>query len=162
MQPKTDFATIHLPDEAATRALGTSLADLCESGTAILLYGPLGAGKTSFAQALVAGLGGGEATSPTFVIAHRHPGGRLPVCHLDLYRLDDDDGARDIDLDHYVTPDAVAVVEWPERARDYAWPHDRLELHISISGNARIGRLRGFGKCAAMVDRVSATKSEIG
>ena len=77
----------------------------------------MGSGKTTFVRGAARGLGfGGPVTSPTFTIGRRYEGGRLPVSHLDLHRLaglDDEDPAL---LDDYLTPDAVAFVEWPEVA----------------------------------------------
>lgn len=83
----------------------------------MLLLGELGAGKTTFVRGACRALGvTGPVTSPTFTIGRRYEGGRVPVAHLDLHRLaglDDEDPAL---LDDYLTPDAVAFVEWPEVA----------------------------------------------
>lgn len=123
---------------------------------AVLLYGPLGAGKTTFAQGFVAELTGERATSPTFVIAHRHAGGRASVCHLDLYRLSDADMCADIDLDSYLDADSIAIVEWPERAGAYAWPPDRIEIRLSLDKSGRAADLQARGRCAAILDSVLA------
>lgn len=101
-----------------TRALGRRLADLLSPGDLVVLSGPLGAGKTVLAQGIGAGLAvDGAVTSPTFVIARVHKGGRLPMVHVDAYRLG---GARDplgevdaLDLDATLE-DSVTVVEWGE------------------------------------------------
>lgn len=86
-------------------------------GDVVALEGPLGVGKTTFAQALGAALGVEERmTSPTYVLAHRYPA-PVPVVHLDLYRLD---GAAERDIDDVVAeidPTAIALVEWPGMAR---------------------------------------------
>jgi tRNA threonylcarbamoyladenosine biosynthesis protein TsaE len=112
-----------LPTAADTRALGVALADLLRAGDLVVLTGPLGAGKTALAQGMGAGLGvRGEVTSPTFVIARVHRpdparGGRLPMVHVDAYRLgmvaDPRAEVDDLDLDADVDV-SVTVVEWGE------------------------------------------------
>jgi tRNA threonylcarbamoyladenosine biosynthesis protein TsaE len=101
-----------------TRAFGRSLADLLRPGDLVLLTGPLGAGKTALAQGIGAGLRvTGEVTSPTFVIARVYGGGRVPLVHVDTYRLgavaDPRAEVDDLDLDASVE-DSVTVVEWGE------------------------------------------------
>jgi tRNA threonylcarbamoyladenosine biosynthesis protein TsaE len=102
---------------AETEALAARLAGELEAGDVVLLSGDLGAGKTTFVRGAAAALGtAGPVTSPTFTIGQRYEG-RVPVSHLDLYRLGD--GLADEEpglLDDYLTPDAVAFVEWPEAA----------------------------------------------
>jgi len=100
-----------------TRGLGRSLAPLLRAGDLVVLVGPLGAGKTQLVQGIGAGLGvRGAITSPTFVISRVHPpdpsrGGRLPLVHVDAYRLGDVAEVDDLDLDADVDA-AVTVVEW--------------------------------------------------
>jgi tRNA threonylcarbamoyladenosine biosynthesis protein TsaE len=137
-----------LADEAQTRALGAELALLCPPGSVVLLRGPLGAGKTTFADGFVAALDGGRATSPTFTLAHRHDGARLPLWHLDLYRLDDAAAVDDLDIAQYLPADGIAVVEWPERAGD-VWPDDRFEVALEIDGEQRRATIEAFGRCAS-------------
>ncbi|MCW2581988.1 MAG: tRNA ((37)-N6)-threonylcarbamoyltransferase complex ATPase subunit type 1 TsaE [Klenkia sp.] len=101
-----------LPTPADTHAFGVELAALLRPGDLVLLSGPLGAGKTALTQGIGAGLGvPGAVTSPTFVLARVHRGGRVPLVHVDAYRLgsvaDDDD----LDLDASAD-EAVTVVEW--------------------------------------------------
>jgi tRNA threonylcarbamoyladenosine biosynthesis protein TsaE len=139
-----------LADEAQTRALGAQLARSCPPGCVVLLRGPLGAGKTTFADGFIAALGGGRATSPTFTLAHWHDGARLPLWHLDLYRLDDPGAVDDLDLAHYLPHDGIAVIEWPERAGD-VWPDDRIDVTLSIVGAARRATVTAFGRCTAAV-----------
>jgi tRNA threonylcarbamoyladenosine biosynthesis protein TsaE len=101
-----------LPQPADTRALGSALAALFGPGDLVVLVGPLGAGKTALAQGIGAGLGVGEpVTSPTFVIARVHRGGRLPLVHVDAYRLGGVADVDDLDLDAS-TGESVTVVEW--------------------------------------------------
>ena len=95
-----------------TRAFGRLLATVLRAGDLMLLSGPLGAGKTALAQGIGSGLAvPGEVTSPTFVIARVHPGGRLPFVHVDAYRLGSAIEVDDLDLDASVE-DSVTVVEW--------------------------------------------------
>jgi tRNA threonylcarbamoyladenosine biosynthesis protein TsaE len=101
-----------LPAPADTRALGTALAEMLQPGDLIVLVGPLGAGKTALTQGLGEGLGVSEpVTSPTFVIARVHRGGRLPLVHVDAYRLGSVADVDDLDLDAS-TEASVTVVEW--------------------------------------------------
>jgi tRNA threonylcarbamoyladenosine biosynthesis protein TsaE len=106
-----------LPTVDDTRALGAALAGILRAGDLVVLTGPLGAGKTAFAQGVGAGLAvRGEVTSPTFVIARVHPG-RVPLVHVDAYRLGGvTDPIGEIDaLDLDATMDeSVTLVEWGE------------------------------------------------
>jgi tRNA threonylcarbamoyladenosine biosynthesis protein TsaE len=101
-----------------TRALGARIARCLAGGEILLLYGPLGAGKTCLVQGLCAALDvGDEVVSPTFTLVHRYTG-RLTVYHLDFYRVEPGDSLADIGvegiLDEAATHGAVVVVEWPE------------------------------------------------
>jgi tRNA threonylcarbamoyladenosine biosynthesis protein TsaE len=95
-----------------TRAFGERLATVLRKGDLVVLSGPLGAGKTVLAQGIGTGLGvPGEITSPTFVIARVHRGGRLPFVHVDAYRLGSTLEVDDLDLDASVD-ESVTAVEW--------------------------------------------------
>lgn len=116
-----------------TRDFGRRLADLLCPGDLIILVGPLGAGKTMLVQGIGAGLGvRGHVTSPTFVIARVHPGGRVPLVHADAYRLgtvaDPRAEVDDLDLDASVE-DSVTVVEWGEGMVEQL-ADTYLEIHI--------------------------------
>ena len=101
-----------LPTTDDSRALGTELADLLRAGDLVVLVGPLGAGKTALTQGIGRGLGVREpVTSPTFVIARVHTGGRLPLVHVDAYRLGSVADVDDLDLDASAD-ESVTVVEW--------------------------------------------------
>ncbi|MGY1684138.1 tRNA (adenosine(37)-N6)-threonylcarbamoyltransferase complex ATPase subunit type 1 TsaE [Geodermatophilus sp. SYSU D00804] len=101
-----------LPTPEDTRALGAALAAVVRPGDLVVLTGPLGAGKTALTQGLGAALGVTEpVTSPTFVIARVHRGGRLPLVHVDAYRLGSVADVDDLDLDAS-TEESVTVVEW--------------------------------------------------
>ncbi|MQA33725.1 tRNA (adenosine(37)-N6)-threonylcarbamoyltransferase complex ATPase subunit type 1 TsaE [Modestobacter roseus] len=97
---------------ADTQAFGRELAGLLRAGDLVVLAGPLGAGKTALTQGIGAGLGvRGPVTSPTFVLARVHRGGRVPLVHVDAYRLSGMADVDDLDLDA-TTDEAVTVVEW--------------------------------------------------
>ena len=101
-----------LPTPEDTHALGRALAERLRPGDLVVLVGPLGAGKTALTQGIGAGLGVGEpVTSPTFVIARVHRGGRVPLVHVDAYRLGSVADVDDLDLDASAA-DSVTVVEW--------------------------------------------------
>ena len=101
-----------LPTPADTRELGRELAGLLRAGDLVVLAGPLGAGKTALTQGIGAGLGvPGAVTSPTFVLARVHRGGRLPLVHVDAYRLGSMADVDDLDLDA-TAAESVTVVEW--------------------------------------------------
>ncbi len=123
-----------------TRALAQAIADRLQAGDLITLQGELGAGKTTFVQGLARGLDvPQEATSPTFVLIVEYEG-RLPVLHLDAYRLTNRSGEpicydalRDAGvLDLLERDDAVKLVEWPERIVD-ALPVARFAISITLA-----------------------------
>ncbi len=102
-----------------TEALGGRIAERLRPGDLVLLSGDLGAGKTTLIRGACRALGvTGAVTSPTFTIGQRYGGGRLPVSHLDLYRLADLEGEDPALLDDYLGPDGVAFVEWPGAGAD--------------------------------------------
>jgi tRNA threonylcarbamoyladenosine biosynthesis protein TsaE len=101
---------------ADTEAAGAELAAGLRPGDVVLVSGELGTGKTTFVRGACRALGvEGPVTSPTFTIGRRYPG-RVPVSHVDLYRLEGLAGEDPALLADYLTPDAIAFVEWPERA----------------------------------------------
>ncbi len=121
-------------DEMQLVALGQRFGPLCRAGDIICLLGPLGAGKTCFARALLHGLGLEEATevaSPTYnlVLHYAPPDVRLPVAHIDLYRLDGAEQVRSLGLEDMMD-DHLLIIEWPERFGD-ALPDPHLMIHIS-------------------------------
>jgi tRNA threonylcarbamoyladenosine biosynthesis protein TsaE len=102
--------------EAATEALAGELAARLGAGDVVLLSGTLGAGKTAFVRGLARGLGADpeDVSSPTFAIVHEYRGGRLPLFHVDLYRLTPA-AADDLGLYEMGAGEGVLAVEWPER-----------------------------------------------
>ena len=134
-----------LADEAATQALGRRLAALLGPGEAICLSGPLGAGKSTLARALVRALTtpDEEVPSPTFTLVQFYETGRFPLAHFDLYRLTDPDEAYEIGLDEALDGGA-ALVEWPQRLEGRL-PADRLDIEIAFEGEGRTARLTPHG-----------------
>ena len=124
--------TLHLSDAQATDAAGRALAKVLQAGDVVALSGDLGAGKTSLSRGLLAELGlADEAPSPSYaiVIPYEPPQVRLPVWHVDLYRLDDPEEAAELGLDDALL-DGALVIEWPERL-GWFWP-ESLRLHIDV------------------------------
>jgi tRNA threonylcarbamoyladenosine biosynthesis protein TsaE len=134
-----------LPDEAATARLGAAIARALRAGEAVCLSGPLGAGKSTLARALVRALtrADEDVPSPTFTLAQFYEGPRLKVAHFDLYRLSNPDEAYEIGLDEALD-DGAAVIEWPERLAGRL-PPDRLDIEIAFDGAGRSARLQGRG-----------------
>lgn len=111
--------------EPGLEALAEDLGRCLSPGEVVWLTGDLGAGKTTFAKALVRGVGVTEpATSPTYALVHRYRGPRGPVYHVDCYRLRSPDEAHDLDWETLVQGFAL-VLEWPERAGPWAPPPSR-------------------------------------
>jgi len=124
-----------LADEAATEAIGACLAGLLRAGDVITLSGPLGAGKTALARAILRAAGHlGEVPSPTFAIVQPYDDLRVPIWHSDLYRLEDPSELEELGLDSILT-DGALLVEWPERAEVGSWPQAlRLRLAVADDG----------------------------
>lgn len=140
-----------------TRALAGALAELLQPGDIVLLSGDLGAGKTAFAQGLAAGLGVAEqVTSPTFTLVRSYPDGRLPLHHLDVYRLDHLQEALDLGLPELVDSGAVTVIEWGEVVIPVL-PPDRLDVRlVSLPGDDEDDRRLGVEPVGAWVRRAAA------
>jgi tRNA threonylcarbamoyladenosine biosynthesis protein TsaE len=125
------------------QAFGESWAANLVGGEIFALHGVLGAGKTQLAKGLARGLGyRGDVTSPTFTIVHEYRGGRLPMYHIDLYRIHGEKDAIDIGLEEYLPGDGVTVIEWPERIASILPPETQhWELEV-VSLTERVIRLR--------------------
>ena len=103
------------------QSLGEAVGQLAEAGDRLLLVGPFGAGKTTFVQGLARGLGVREpVSSPSFVLENQYLG-RLPLYHIDLYRLERLDPAFLEELEEHLFGDGVAAVEWPMLLPPYVW-----------------------------------------
>lgn len=129
-----------LADAAASEEFGARLAAAVRPGDVVTLAGPLGAGKTSIARGLLAALGlEDEAPSPTFAIVQPYepPETRLPVMHVDLYRIEHVEELDELGLDE-ARGDSVLLIEWPERAPG-RWPHAlALTLDFAPDGGRRL------------------------
>lgn len=132
--------TIDLPDLAAMAAFGARIAERLHPGDVVALSGGLGAGKTTLARAIIAGLGHrGEVPSPTFSIVEPYdpPAVRLPLVHADFYRLKHPAEAEEIGLDDY-RAGAALLAEWPECAGGFAHEPGCLSILLESAGQGRI------------------------
>lgn len=133
-----------------TERVGERLARLARPGDVVALWGELGAGKTVLAKGIATGLGldASDVSSPTFVILHEHFGGRLPLFHLDLYRLEGKDLGT-TGWEETLDAGGMTVIEWPDRA-GAALPPDRLDVHLAhIADTKRSVALRATGPRSA-------------
>jgi len=135
--------TSHSPEQ--TQKLGVSIGELALPGDIFLLVGELGTGKTCLTQGIAWGLGIKEyAVSPSFVLV-RELHGRLPLYHIDLYRLDHIEEIIELGLDDYLYGNGVCVVEWAEKGPD-ALPAEHLLIQISyLPDTKRHFRLKPSG-----------------
>jgi tRNA threonylcarbamoyladenosine biosynthesis protein TsaE len=128
---------MHLPDEAATRALGARLARVIEPGLALYLRGDLGSGKTTLVRGLLRGLGyHGRVKSPTYALVELYIVSRLNLYHFDFYRFKDPSEWRDVGFNEYFNDVSVCLVEWPERAAGLL-PAADLDIAFAFAGDAR-------------------------
>jgi len=123
---------------AETEALGARLAEGLQPGDVVVLTGEVGAGKTTLIRGACRALGvTGPVTSPTFMIGQRYVDGRVPVSHLDLYRLGGLDEEEPALLDDYLDPGSVTFVEWPAVAVPRLADHRVLSMRLSHAGGDR-------------------------
>jgi tRNA threonylcarbamoyladenosine biosynthesis protein TsaE len=123
---------MRLDGPEATEAVGRALASKLRAGDVVALFGDLGAGKTTLARGILAGLGhDGEVASPTFPIVIPYESLRLPAWHVDLYRIEDPAEIEELALDEALE-DGALIVEWPERM-GALWPH-ALRLTLRREG----------------------------
>jgi tRNA threonylcarbamoyladenosine biosynthesis protein TsaE len=117
--------------ESETAAAGRELASTLSAGDVVLLYGDLGAGKTAFVRGLAEGLGvaPSEVSSPTFTLVQEYRGGRVPLVHVDLYRLNDSREIDDLGLDE-IAAGAVLTIEWAEKLAGVARLHSSRSEQI--------------------------------
>lgn len=121
-------------DPGETAQVGERLAAELSAGSVVAVRGDLGAGKTCFVRGVARGLGFcGMVTSPTFTLIHEYRSGRLPLYHVDLYRLTDVQQAVGIGLEDYLGGDGVTVIEWPERVAALL-PAGTRWVEIQITG----------------------------
>lgn len=125
--------------EVETEAVGENLARTLTPGTVIAFTGDLGAGKTAFTRGLARGLGITErVTSPTFTIVNEYQGGRLPLFHFDMYRLESAEELFDIGWEDYLRRGGVCAVEWSEKVADALADCIRIDLRRGEESNDRL------------------------
>lgn len=138
---------IEIIDLSAMKRIGEIFGKIAKQSDIICLGGDLGAGKTTLTQSLALGLEVPKnqyVTSPSFVILHEYLG-RIPLYHMDFYRLSGYDEISDLGFDDFIFGSGVSVIEWFQRM-DEDLPEERIEIHISITGeNSRDIRLVPFG-----------------
>jgi tRNA threonylcarbamoyladenosine biosynthesis protein TsaE len=123
---------------AETESLGAELAAMIEPGDVVVVSGEVGAGKTTLIRGACRALGiEAPVTSPTFTIGQRYEGGRFPVAHLDLYRLESLEAEDPALLDDYLERDGVAFVEWPAVAAPALTGHRVLSVRLEHTGGDR-------------------------
>ena len=135
---------IDLPDLAASAALGHRIAERLRPDDVVALSGELGAGKTTLARAILAGLGhAGEVPSPSFAILEAYPAPplRVAVVHADFYRLAGRAELAELGLDE-LREDAALIAEWPERVGGFADEPGCLSIALETAGNARTAIVR--------------------
>ena len=129
-------AVIHLSDDPEqTQALAAALAQTLRGGEVIALQGELGAGKTQFVRGLLKGLGGNPRTvsSPTFVLLNVYDSGRVPLFHLDAYRVSGAEDFEAIGFSELLEQGGIVVVEWASRIADLL-PQKRIDVQIDAIG----------------------------
>jgi tRNA threonylcarbamoyladenosine biosynthesis protein TsaE len=125
--------TITTNSEEETAAVGRELAPTLSAGDVLLLFGELGAGKTAFVRGLAEGLGVSrdDVSSPTFTLIQEYRGGRLPLFHVDLYRIEDPREFDELGLDE-IAAAGVLAIEWAERLPQP--PHDAVRVRMEHAG----------------------------
>ena len=124
--------------EIETAAAGRTLASQLSAGSVVLLYGDLGAGKTALVRGLAEGVGvsADDVSSPTFTIMQEYRGGRVPLYHVDLYRLNDPREIEDLGLDE-IAANGVLAIEWAERL-----PHPPVDaIRVTLEHAGETGRV---------------------
>jgi tRNA threonylcarbamoyl adenosine modification protein YjeE len=156
--------TVTLADEAATRALMVDIAAALQPGDLITLSGDLGAGKTTFARALIRHLAGDqtvEVPSPTFTLMQAYELPRFNLVHADLYRLSGPGELAELGFED-IAPGAVTLLEWPDRAAGFL-PADRLDIELTLSplegATFRKACVTGYGTMAARAERIAVIRS---
>jgi tRNA threonylcarbamoyladenosine biosynthesis protein TsaE len=127
----------YLPDADATMHSGAALAPALTGGMIVTLSGELGAGKTTLVRGLLQGLGWtGPVKSPTYTLVEHYPISSLYLYHFDFYRFDEPTEWEDSGFAEYFRPDALCVIEWPERVRGMLPPAD-VALSLRYQGAGR-------------------------
>ncbi|MCP4677669.1 MAG: tRNA (adenosine(37)-N6)-threonylcarbamoyltransferase complex ATPase subunit type 1 TsaE [Deltaproteobacteria bacterium] len=150
-------AIFQIEDESGTERLGRLLAVHLEPGDVVGLCGDLGAGKTFLTGAVARSLGVPDetpVTSPTFNLIKEYHQGKIPIYHMDLYRLGEPGELYDLGLWEYYDGGGVCLVEWCDRFDDL-WPEDALVLTLELGeGEGRTVRARGVDRGADLVTAI--------
>jgi len=139
MSVETSPHACHCASSEETVAAGERLGALLAPGSVVLLVGPLGAGKTTFAKGVARGLGvADQIISPTYTIVSEYRG-RLPFHHVDLYRVEGREQIENLGLDDFLWGEGASLVEWGEKIEaDISLPHLRVTLRITADGGRDI------------------------
>jgi len=166
MLPTTAGESIHnvaLENEQATLALVVDIAAALEPGDMVTLSGDLGAGKTTFARAMIRTLADNPAIavpSPTFTLMQVYELPQFPIVHADLYRLEGPGELIELGFDD-LPKDAVVLLEWPDRAAGFL-PPDRLDVALTLAPQLgpehRNARITGYGAFAPRLERIAAIR----
>jgi tRNA threonylcarbamoyl adenosine modification protein YjeE len=161
MAPAISRFELQLADETATQRFAADIANALEPGDFVTLSGDLGAGKTTFARALIRSLASDPkiaVPSPTFTLMQSYELPRFTLVHADLYRLSSPDELTELGLDD-LSEGSVVLMEWPDRAGDRL-PHDRIDIAFMLSAKHSLERrdvtVTGYGALARRVARIAA------
>ena len=159
--PHTVALTIELADEAATLALGASIAEEITPGVCVHLCGDLGAGKTTLSRGILRGLGfAGRVKSPTYTLVELYVISKLNLYHFDFYRFNDPEEWNDAGFRDLFNETNICLVEWPEKAGELLSPPE-LKIHLTMSPTmGRIATIqadtpRGQAMLQSLQDKIS-------
>src|SRR4051812_30201722 len=162
----TSSFSVALPDEHATQRLAVDIANSLEPGDLVTLSGDLGAGKTTFARAVIRYLAGDpslEVPSPTFTLVQSYDLPQFTLVHADLFRLSGSAELAELGFDD-LPENAVVLLEWPDRAAGFL-PPDRLDIALTLSPKLKLefrhARLTGYGSFGPRVGRMAAVRQFI-
>ena len=136
---------VHTSSQEETMALGQRLGEALFENSCVILEGDLGAGKTTFTKGIALGLGIDRVIkSPTYTLIREYRKGRLPLFHMDVYRLEGE--ADSIDFDYYYNKNGVTIIEWGDTIKEYL-PEEYLELNFKIlTENKRVVYIKPIGE----------------
>ena len=147
-------------DPEETRAIGRIVGEQATAGDVVLLTGELGTGKTCLTQGVLHGLGSDDlARSPTFVLIAEYRG-RMPLYHMDLYRVGSIDQTEELGIEEYLEGDGLTVVEWADNVPGI-FPDDPLHVHIELVSECerRLSFAANTGRFAGVIEAVSQMAS---
>ena len=155
--PADTSSRFTLADLEQTISFGRHIGAVAQAGDVILLTGDLGAGKTTLTQAIGQGLDVDPScyiTSPTFSLLHEYPG-RLPLYHMDLYRLSGEEEVEELGFEEYLYGHGLTVIEWPDRLGGLL-PDSYIEIKITApTADSRVFSLTAHGQMTSRLDDFS-------